>query len=130
MNFVSNVNPRSYDGLVNPAGADPFKIKNQTALLEVAVNRLANRTMFEIDGWKRILASREIFQNLQLEIDNYQMNVKTIKSAQFQVKFINKINRNYDFELFRKLSTKVTVHVLLSRFSTIFSKKKVLAIRF
>ena len=93
VNFVANVIPRSYDGLVNPAGADPFEIEKQTAVVEVAVNRLVNRTTFEIEGWKRLLAGREIFKKLGLQIDNYKMSVKTIKSAQFQVKSLRKLSR-------------------------------------
>ena len=88
VNFVGNVNPRSYEGLVNPAGADPFKIKQQTAVVEVVVHRLVNRTMFEIEGWKKTLPVREIFQKLGLEIDDYQMGVNTIRSTQFQVNII------------------------------------------
>ena len=90
VNFVANVNPRSYEGLVNPAGADPFEIEKQTAVVELVVNRLVNPTMFEIAGWKRLFAGREIFEKLGLQIDNYQMTQKTVKSAQFQVKFIKK----------------------------------------
>jgi len=54
VNFIANVNPRSYEGLVNPCGADTFEIEKQTAVVEVVVKRLVNRTMFEIEGWKRI----------------------------------------------------------------------------
>ena len=98
VNFVANVNPRSYEGLVNPAGADPFEIEKQTAVAEVAVNRLVNRTMFEIEGWKRILAAREIFEKLGLQIDNYEMNFKIVKSAQFQVQFKNcHLTKNHVF---------------------------------
>ena len=59
--FLGCVNPRSYFG-------DETK---QAAILETVISRLVNRTTFEIEGWKRIVAVRTIFKELLIKIDDY-----------------------------------------------------------
>ena len=83
VNFVGNVNPRSYQGLMN--SADQTSTESQTAVVETVLGRMVKRTTFEIEGWKRIWAIREIFNELNLEIDNYKMEMEKIESNKFVV---------------------------------------------
>ena len=59
--FLGCVNPRSY--------LDPPKV--HTASTEMVIKRLVMKTAFEIEGWKRLLPVREIFENLNLESLNF-----------------------------------------------------------
>jgi len=83
VNFVGNVNPRSYQGLMN--SADQTSTESQTAVVETVLGRMVKRTTFEIEGWKRIWAIREIFNELNLEIDNYKMKMEKVESDKFVV---------------------------------------------
>ena len=87
VNFVGNVNPRSYQGLLNSISPNWSAIELQTAELRTVIDRLVRRTTFEIDGWKRILAIREIFNHLHLNIDDYKMEMETVKADKFEVQF-------------------------------------------
>ena len=42
-------------------------------------------TMFEIEGWKRILAVRSIFEEAHLDIDRYKMKMIEVNLVQFTV---------------------------------------------
>jgi len=62
--FIGCINPRSYYG-------DPTK---QAAVLDSVISRLVNRTVFEIEGWKRILPVRNAFKELGIKkIDDYAL---------------------------------------------------------
>lgn len=55
--FVGCVNPRSFIGLQ----------KNQSAVLGTVVSRLVQKTAFEIEGWKRILPVRALFEQMGIK---------------------------------------------------------------
>mgnify|MGYP000059998592 CR=1 FL=1 len=86
VNFVGNVNPRSYQGLLNLVDPNWSAIERQTAVLETVIERMVKRTMFEIEGWKRILAIRQIFNQLNLNIDNYKLTMEKIEANKFEVR--------------------------------------------
>ena len=88
VNFVGNVNPRSYQGLLNLVDPNLSSIERQTAVLKTVLERLVKRTTFEIEGWKRLLAIRHIFQEANLEIDNYKIEMEKIESDKFEVRII------------------------------------------
>ena len=85
VNFIGNVNPRSYQGLFKSVAPDWFSIENQTAVIKTVIERMTKRTTFEIEGWKRILAVRNVFEELKLNIDDYKMEVETVQIKDFRV---------------------------------------------
>ena len=99
VNFVGNVNPRSYQGLVNLVNPNLSSIEKQTAVLKTVIERLVKRTTFEIEGWKRLLAIRQIFQEVNLEIDNHAIEMEEINSSKFEVR---KLGQNSKFSLKNK----------------------------
>ena len=84
--FVSCVNPRSFQGLSNIKDGRNF-IEKQFAGLETVIKRLVLGTTFEIEGWKRLLAARDIFKQLYLNIDDYQLKMEKIDKIDFEVRF-------------------------------------------
>ena len=63
-------------GSVNPRSATASS--SQAARTETVVRRLVHGTVFEIAGWKRLLPIRQIFNDLELDIDNYQSNMEIV----------------------------------------------------
>ena len=59
--FVTGVNPRSFTGLNT----------RQSASTETAVSRLVYRTAFEIEGWKRLIPVRDLFNDSDLEVCSF-----------------------------------------------------------
>ena len=85
VNFIGNVNPRSYQGLFKSVDPDWFSIENQTDVVKTVIERMIKRTTFETEGWKRILAVRNVFEDLKLNIDDYKMEVETVQLKDFTV---------------------------------------------
>ena len=67
--FMGCVNPRSY---TSPS-------ESQKAAVEKVVARLCNKTAFEIPGWKRIIAVRNIFEQIGLNIDDYELSYEKLE---------------------------------------------------
>ena len=85
VNFIGNVNPRSYQGLFKSVDPDDYSILKQTAVIKTVIERMTKRTTFETEGWKRILAVREVFDEFKLNIENYKMEVETVQIKYFTV---------------------------------------------
>ena len=81
-------------GLLNKVDPNWSAIEHQTAVLEIVLQRLAKRTTFEIEGWKRILAIRDIFNELNLDIDNYKLEIEKVEFHKFKVSEILKYSRD------------------------------------
>jgi len=76
--FFSCVSPRSADGLIPGQNFKCKKIRKQTAILQTVIDRLCNGTMFEIEGWKRILPIRELFLGYGVSIDDWTLSSKKV----------------------------------------------------
>ena len=85
INFLGNVNPRSYQGLISSVNPDRSRILRQSAEMKIVIERLVKRTAFEIEGWKRILPVRDIFQELDLVIDDYKLQMTEVNIDTFKV---------------------------------------------
>jgi len=85
VNFIGNVNPRSYQGLFKLVKSDDYSILKQTAVIKTVIERMIKRTTFEIEGWKRLLSVRDLFDELKLKIDDYKMEVETVQHKDFRV---------------------------------------------
>lgn len=67
--FVGCVSPRSFGGMAG----------KQLAYLHVVVCRLVQRTVFEIEGWKRLIPVREIFAELELDINQFELSYEEVE---------------------------------------------------
>ena len=67
----------AFCGNVNPRGIRR-NLESQTAMLETVMERLVNPTTFEIDGWKRMGPVREMFSELNLNIDAYDLSYEMV----------------------------------------------------
>ena len=83
--FVACVNPRSFQGLAHLKNEEKF-IERQFAELETVIKRLVLGTTFEIEGWKRILPARDIFNELSLDINDFELEMKKVDKADFEVR--------------------------------------------
>ena len=61
--FLGCVSPRSFK----------CSTSTQAAYTETVIARLCSKTAFEVEGWKRILPIRNVFEKLKLKIDNYEL---------------------------------------------------------
>ena len=61
--FTGCVSPRSYSSSSDKQDAETEKI----------ISRLVSKTAFEIEGWKRILPVRKMFEKMGLNIDDYEL---------------------------------------------------------
>jgi len=66
--FLGCVSPRSFN----------TKAEIQAAKTETVVARLCSKTAFEIEGWKRIIPVRKIFEKINLNIDEYELSYETV----------------------------------------------------
>ena len=66
--FLGCVSPRSF----NTAA------EIQTAKTETIVARLCSKTAFEVEGWKRIIPVRKIFEKINLNIDDYELSYEKV----------------------------------------------------
>ena len=81
--FTGCVSPRSLDGIiVNSADSEALK-ERQYKSFGIAMERLAHRTMIDIEGWKRILPITDLFRkyyhqtgNQFLEPDRIELTIK------------------------------------------------------
>jgi len=60
--FLGCISPRSYSNF-----------SKQSAITETVIARLVSKTAFEIEGWKRILPVREMFEKINLKIDDFEL---------------------------------------------------------
>ena len=90
--FLACVNPRCFHGLSQLNSEKKF-LDQQMANLKTVIKRLVFGTTFEIEGWKRLLPAREIFEKLSLDIDNYELKMETVEKNEFEVLYSTCIMR-------------------------------------
>ena len=66
--FMGCVNPRSFYDTAQKQGAE----------LKTVIARLIFPTEFEIEGWKRILPNRTIFEQVNIKLDEYVLSYKEV----------------------------------------------------
>lgn len=66
--FLGCVSPRSFLSTSDQQGGDTKKV----------VYRLGNKTAFECEGWKRIIPARRIFQDMHLDIDDFELVIEQV----------------------------------------------------
>ena len=67
--FLGCVSPRSYKS----------DSTTQFAQTETVIARLAYRTVFEVEGWKRIIPVRRLFQRIRLNINDYELTYQKVE---------------------------------------------------
>jgi len=72
--FLGCVSPRSFNSTTTSQSGETEKI----------IARLCSRTAFEIEGWKRIIPVRKIFELLKWNIDDYELKCEKVHHP-FQV---------------------------------------------
>jgi len=70
--FINNVNPRSFEGLDGDV-IKKSKMRKQTGNFRKVINRLISKTMFETNGWKRIIGVLRFFKAFELDPENYEL---------------------------------------------------------
>ena len=76
--FIACVSPRSMDGLMPNSNYKQLKIDKQFALLETVIKRLILRTAFEVEGWKRLLPIKKLFDRFKVDSEKWKLNYNEI----------------------------------------------------
>jgi len=72
--FTGCISPRSLDGIIlNSTGSSAFKEK-QVQSFGTAIYRLVNRTMIDIDGWRRLAPITALFRKYQIDPDTVKLD--------------------------------------------------------
>ena len=106
-NMIGNVNPRSFAGL-DGHYAKQDTLDKQVAFIETLLARLTSQTLFEVEGWKRILGVTKMFEAFNLNQEDFNLIARktshptSIGIRSFQEKILEQKERG---EVFTNLKT-------------------------
>lgn len=76
--LTSSVSPRSLDGLIENSMHSHKYMHNQLALAQVVMQRLASITMFETNGWHRVLSVDKLFTRYGYNPENIILTLERV----------------------------------------------------